>query len=122
MPAYECCAYFSPSLPFIEDGYRYTDELRRDVQAADLIYPATLDQHRTFCTARHGATPSRTALDDWTHTESPDVNQAGAEPVVGNDLLYLFRRVPARRGLDHHRGQAVVSRHRVRCVDESTVP
>lgn len=82
----QCCgAYLSPSLPFIDDGYRYTDEMRRDIQAIDTIYPATIDRHRRFCTVRYNATPSRTALDDWTRA-SHDTPEDTDELVVTNDL------------------------------------
>lgn len=86
---YECrsCDHsFSPSLPFIEDGFCYTDDLRRDVQAADLIYLATTNHHETFATVRHGVTPSRTALYDWAHSTAAEDRTTPTEQVVVNDL------------------------------------
>lgn len=81
-----CDNPFSPSLPFIEDGFRYTDEIRRDVQAADLIYPATTNHHETFATVRHGVTPSRTAIYEWAHSTAAEDRPRPTEQVVVNDL------------------------------------
>lgn len=83
---HSCSNPFSPSLPFIKDGYRYTDELRRDVQAAEIIFPTTIDKLGTFCTVRHQTTPSRAALDNWTHSSSEADSPTFAGEVVVNDL------------------------------------
>lgn len=62
---------FTPSLPFIEDGYQYVDEMRQLVRSVYIHTAATLDGLQDLCIDQYHVKPATSTIDEWIHDGLP---------------------------------------------------
>ena len=61
----------TPSLPFVEDGYQYIEQIRKDARSMYLHTEATLDGIQDYCVDRYHVKPATSTIDGWIQESLP---------------------------------------------------